>query len=257
MDLGVADRVALVLGSTAGLGSAVASLLAHEGALVAFTGRRVRKAEELAEPYPGSAGFGVDLADRGSVSRLVEAVVGRFGAVDILVLNSGGPPPLSAAALSADALSQAFEMMVARQIDLVDLILPAMRAGGWGRIVAIGSTSIQSPLPDMVLSNTARSALASYLKTLAAEVAPEGVTVNMVLPGRIATDRILELDDHTAKRRGLDIQDVSAAVQATIPAGRYGSPEEFASLVAFLCSDRASYITGEQIRCDGGLVRSF
>jgi 3-oxoacyl-[acyl-carrier protein] reductase len=257
MELGLTGRTALVAGSTSGLGLATARALAAEGARVAICGRRAGTARELAAELPGAAGFEVDLTEPGSAERLAAAVAGELGPVDVLVLNSGGPPPGPAAGLPADAVRTALETLLLRQVELVAAVLPGMRANGWGRIVAVGSSGVQQPLAGLALSNVARAGLAGYLKTLAGEVAPDGVTVNMVLPGRIATDRVASLDRGRAEREGADVADVEARSRATIPVGRYGRPEEFGAVAAFLCSDQASYVTGEQVRCDGGLVGGY
>ncbi|MET0716189.1 MAG: SDR family oxidoreductase [Mycetocola sp.] len=256
MDLGIAGKSALVLGSTSGLGLAVARTLAEEGARVAVTGRRGDEARRIAAGLPDAAGYRCDLTEAGSAEALVAEVLAT-GPVDILVLNSGGPPPGAASGLTTDAVRAAVETLVIRQIEFVSLLLPAMAANGWGRIVSLGSSGVQQPLPGLALSNIARSGLAGYLKTLSREVAAGGVTVNMVLPGRIATDRVDQLDSLKADRDSSDIEQVRAQSRSTIPVGRYGSPEEFAAVVAFLCSAQASYVTGEQIRCDGGLVAGY
>ena len=257
MDLGLKGRTALVAGSTSGLGLSVARALAEEGARVAVSGRRGEVAREQAAALPGAVGVAVDLADPGSAARLAADVVEQLGPVDVLVLNSGGPPPGTAEGLSAEQVRTAIDTLLLRQVELVSAVLPGMRERGWGRIVGLGSSGVQQPLARLALSNIARAGLAAYLKTLAGEVARDGVTVNMVLPGRIATDRVASLDRAAAEREGAEVADVEARSRASIPAGRYGRPEEFAAVVAFVCSDLASYVTGEQIRCDGGLVRSY
>jgi 3-oxoacyl-[acyl-carrier protein] reductase len=257
MDLGLHGRTALVAGSTSGLGLAVARVLAEEGARVAITGRRGDVARKEAAAIPGAVGLEVDLSEPGSVDRLTADVTGQIGAVDVLVLNSGGPPPGTADGLSAEQVRVALETLLLRQVELVSAVLPGMRERGWGRIVGLGSSGVQQPLPRLALSNIARAGLAGYLKTLAGEVARDGVTVNMVLPGRIATDRVASLDRSAAEREGSAVAEVEARSRASIPTGRYGRPEEFAAVVAFVCSDRASYVTGEQIRCDGGLVAGY
>lgn len=257
MNLGIAGRVALVLGSTSGLGAASACILAEEGARVAFTGRRLELATTLAETREGCEPFQCDLEEPDAAANLTSRVVARLGQIDILVLNSGGPKPMTAAGLGTAELQDALNVLLLRQIELVKLVLPDMLRRKWGRIIAIGSTSVQSPIPNLALSNIGRSALAAYLKTLAAEVAHEGVTVNMVIPGLIATDRLKSLNSHADVTEGTGIQSNPTARIASIPAGRHGTTEEFAAAVAFLASTRASYVTGAQMRCDGGLVRSF
>ena len=257
MDLGLTGRTALVAGSTSGLGLATARALAAEGARVAICGRRGDTARELAAELPGAAGFEVDLTEPGSAQQLAAAVAGELGPVEVLVLNSGGPPPGQAQSVSTDAVRAALDTLLLRQVELVAAVLPGMRADRWGRIVAVGSSGVQQPLAGLALSNIARSGLAGYLKTLAGEVAADGVTVNMVLPGRIATDRVASLDRGRAEREGADPADVQGRSPAAIPLGRYGRPEEFGAVAAFLCSDLASYVTGEQVRCDGGLVGGY
>ncbi|HSU10836.1 MAG TPA: SDR family oxidoreductase, partial [Pseudonocardia sp.] len=156
-----------------------------------------------------------------------------------------------------DAVRAAVETLLLRQIELVAAVLPGMRSRGWGRILAIGSSGVQAPLPGLVLSNIGRAGLAGYLKTLASEVAADGVTVNMLLPGRFDTDRSTAIDGGRAEREGMSLEEVRDESQRSIPVGRYGDPAEFGAVAAFLCSGPASYLTGEQVRCDGGYVASY
>jgi 3-oxoacyl-[acyl-carrier protein] reductase len=256
MDLGLTGRRALVLGSTGGLGLAVATALAHEGARVVLCGRRGERARELAAGLPGAAGLAVDLT-RDGVDGLVADAEAAIGPLDVVVLNSGGPPPGGAVDLSTDAVRAAVETLLVRQVELVAAVLPGMRSRGWGRILAIGSSGVQAPLPGLVLSNIGRAGLAGYLKTLASEVAAEGVTVNMLLPGRFDTDRSTAIDGGRAEREGMSLEEVRDESQRSIPVGRYGDPAEFGAVAAFLCSGPASYLTGEQVRCDGGYVASY
>lgn len=257
MDLGLKGRAALVCASTGGLGEAVARALAAEGADVVVSGRRGQRARELAAELPRAVGVEVDLTARDGAARLHAAAVDAFGGVDVLVLNGPGPAPGTASDVTADGVDEAVRLLVRPQQLLVSLTLPRMREQGWGRVVAIGSSGVQAPLPNLALSNLGRAALAGYLKTLAAETAAAGVTVNLLLPGRIATDRVAQLDQSAADRQGLSVDEVEARSKATIPAGRYGRPDEFGAVAAFLCSDLASYVTGTALRCDGGLVRSL
>jgi 3-oxoacyl-[acyl-carrier protein] reductase len=256
MDTGLAGRTAFIGGATSGLGLAIARALTAEGARVAVVGRRAEVAEALAEELPGAVGIGADLTDPVQRARAVEQAVAGLGPIDVLVLNGGGPAPSSAVTLSARDAATASQLLVEPHVDLVHSLLPAMLERGWGRIVAIGSTGIPQPIDNLAASNMGRSALAGYLKTLAAEVAGEGVTVNMVLPGRIATPRIEALDAAAAQRTGRTVEEIGSESVSRIPLGRYGRPEEFAAVVTFLASTAASYLTGEQIRCDGGLVRA-
>lgn len=255
MDLQIADRVALVCSSTAGLGLATATALAAEGCRVIVTGRRGEVARQIAaELGNGAIGLAIDLAQTGAADQLADAVLAETGRIDILVLNGPGPKPSAAADLDPEALHQAIGLLADNQVRLVRRTIPAMRERGWGRVVAIGSSGVVAPIPNLAASNFGRAALAGYLKTLSAEVAADGVTVNMVLPGRIATDRVATLDAQVAERTGRPVEEVSEASQATIPARRYGLPREFGDVVAFLCGGPASYVTGTTVRCDGGLI---
>jgi 3-oxoacyl-[acyl-carrier protein] reductase len=257
MDLGLHGRTALVLASTGGLGRATAEALGQEGANVVVTGRRAEVAEEVAAGLPSAMGLAVDLLDTQSRRAVVAAVEERFGLIDVLVINGPGPKPQLASALSADGACAAFDDLVRPGVDLISQVLPGMRDRGWGRVLAIGSSGIVAPLAGLVTSNLGRAALAGYLKTLAGEVAADGVTVNLLLPGRIATSRLDSLDLANAGRQGVDVDDVRRRSTALIPARRYGEPEEFGAMAAVLCSGIASYVTGAAIRCDGGLVQSL
>jgi len=257
MDLGIAGKTAFVAASTGGLGLAVARALAAEGARVAITGRRRELAEAIAAELPGAIAVEADLSTPDGIAAAVDRTEAELGPIDILVLNGPGPKPGAAAALSVDDLASAFESLVRPHHALVSRILPGMRERRWGRVLAIGSSGVVAPLPNLAVSNTGRAALAAYLKTLAAEVALDAVTVNLLLPGRIGTDRVAELDQAAAKRRGVTVTDIERESLKTIPARRYGNPEEFGAAAAFLCSAPASYITGVALRCDGGLIRSL
>ncbi|MCA1187370.1 MULTISPECIES: SDR family oxidoreductase [unclassified Saccharopolyspora] len=256
MDLGLSGRVAVVPGATSGLGAAVVRGLAGEGAHVAFGGRRAELAAELAAELPSAVGVGVDLLDPDGPRSLVDAATGAFGPVDVLVLNGGGPAPGTAAEMTAEDAEQAVHRLLTPHVRLVEQVLPGMRERGWGRIVAIGSSGVQQPINGLAASNVGRAALAGYLKTLATEVAADGVTVNLVLPGRIETERLTSINEAMAAHRGVAPDAVRDASRADIPAGRFGTPEEYAAAVVFLASAPASYITGAQLRCDGGLIRA-
>lgn len=257
MDLGLRGRTAVVLASTSGLGEAVARALGAEGANVVVCGRRGDRAHAIAAELPNAVGVEVDLTQSGGPERVVDAATNAFGAVDVVVLNGPGPKPSAAADLTVDDVSTALDELLQPHVRLVSLLLPGMRARGWGRILAIGSSGVVAPLPNLGLSNLGRAALANYLKTLAAEVAADGVTVNLLLPGRIGTDRTARLDAANAERSGRDVAEVERQSRSSIPAGRYGLPAEFGAVGAFLCGEPASYVTGTALRCDGGLVRSL
>lgn len=257
MDTGLQGRTALVPGSSAGIGLAVARALAAEGADVVLAGRRGDIVRAEAAKLGSAEGVEVDLTAAGGPETLVTRAQERFGPVDVLILNGGGPAPGEAAGSSVDQLAQAVHQLLLQHQRLVAAVLPGMRERGWGRIVAVGSSGVQQPIERLALSNVGRAALAAYLKSLAGEVAADGVTVNMVLPGRIDTDRVASLDRFAAERAGSTPEQVRAGSEANIPAGRYGTPEEFAAVVTFLASAGASYVTGEQVRCDGGMVRAY
>lgn len=254
MDLGLKDHTALVLAATGGLGAAIAAALGAEGANVVVTGRDREKAEALAASLPSAVGVAVDLTSPDAATTVVEATRAAFGDPDVVVLNGPGPKPGAAADLDEAGARAAVETLLVPHVAVVRQTLPAMRARGWGRILAVGSSSVEAPLPNLSASNVGRAALAAYLKTLSAEVAADGVTVNMLLPGRIATDRVAALDEAAAGRQDRAVEEVRASSRARIPVGRYGDPAEFGSVGAFLCSARASYVTGSLVRCDGGLL---
>ncbi|HET7327968.1 MAG TPA: SDR family oxidoreductase [Nocardioidaceae bacterium] len=257
MDTGLEGKVALVPGSSAGIGLAIAQGLAAEGAHVVLAGRRGELVHAEAARLPSAIGVEVDLLDADAPGTLVAATEERFGPVDVLVLNSGGPPPGQASEVTHEQVSAAVHQLLMQHHRLTSLVLPGMRERGWGRVIAVGSSGVQQPIERLALSNIGRAGLAGYLKTLATEVAADGVTVNMVLPGRIDTDRVGALDQSAADRTGRTPEQVRAGAESSIPAGRYGTPEEFAAVVTFLASAAASYVTGELIRCDGGMVRGY
>ena len=260
MDLGISGRTALVLGASRGLGSAIAVRLAQEGVNVAAAGR---SADALAATVARVEAAGTkalplvwDLGDLDRVEPSVAEIEQGLGPVDILVNNTGGPPPTPAAGQDAAVWRTSFEQMVLAVITVTDRVLPGMRQRGWGRILTSTSSGAISPIPNLALSNTLRASLHAWSKTLAEEVGRDGVTSNVIVPGRIQTDRTRFLDERRAEREGRTADEVMRDSAASMAIGRYGRPEEYADVAAFLCSERASYITGSVVRVDGGLIRS-
>jgi len=260
MDLGLKDKTALVLGAGGGLGGAIAATLAREGARVAMgdidAAALARTAEGIVQAGGQIFPLHLDLADLAGIDGRVREVEAALGPVDILINNTGGPPPTPAAGQDPGLWSKSFEQMVLSVITLTDRVLPAMRSRKWGRIITSTSSGVVAPIPNLGISNALRLSLVGWSKTLAREVARDGITANIVLPGRIATPRIAFLDAQKAKRENRAVEEVSAESTASIPIGRYGDPQEYADVVAFLAGKPASYITGSVIRVDGGLIAS-
>jgi 3-oxoacyl-[acyl-carrier protein] reductase len=261
MDLGIRGRTALVLGAGGGLGGAIATVLAAEGVKVALADiddAAVKRSVELIENHTGEAiGLVWDLSDLTVIDKNIRTIESRLGPVDVLINITGGPPPTPAAGQEPTLWSKHFASMVLPIIAITDRVLPSMKARAWGRIITSTSSGVVAPIPNLGISNSLRLALVGWSKTLAREVASSGITSNIILPGRIATSRIRFLDEAKAKREGRSVEVVSAESTASIPMGRYGKPEEYADAVAFLASERASYITGSVIRVDGGLIASI
>jgi 3-oxoacyl-[acyl-carrier protein] reductase len=261
MDLGLKGRTALVLGGTAGLGRAIALSLAGEGARVAVAGRDKGKLARIGQEIGADDGGGLalewDVTDRALIEARIGAVEAALGPVDILINNTGGPPPTPAAGQPPELWLRNFEALVLSVIAITDRVLPGMRQRRWGRIITSTSSGIIAPIPNLAMSNALRMSLVGWSKTLAREVAGEGITVNIILPGRIATDRLSFLDAQRAKRESRAVEEVERESRAGIPAGRYGDPAEYGDVAAFLASERAGYITGSMIRVDGGLIASI
>jgi len=198
-----------------------------------------------------------DIADLSAVETQIGAIEACFGRVDILVNNTGGPPPTTAAGQDPELWAKHFQSMVLSVIAITDRVLPGMRSNGWGRIVTSTSSGVVSPIPNLAISNALRLSLVGWSKSLAREVAKDGITANVIFPGRISTARIRFLDEQKARRENKSVEAVQAESCQSIPAGRYGDPQEYGDTVAFLASTRASYITGSMIRVDGGYVSSI
>jgi 3-oxoacyl-[acyl-carrier protein] reductase len=251
MDLNISGRRALVLGGNRGMGLAIAKALAAEGVHVAIAGRDEAALASAAAEIGAARTFRLDLGETSSLPAFADAV----GTVDILVNNTGGPPYGGVIGRALADWETSFRSMSLSVIQLTDLFLPAMRAAHWGRILTLVSTGAVQPIPVLGISNTLRAGLIAWSKSLAAEVAKDGVTVNVLMPGRIGTDRVLLTDKATAEREGLSIAAVQARSWSQIPMGRYGNPGEVAAVAAFACCDLASYVTGSVFRVDGGYVR--
>lgn len=256
MQTGLDGKRALVLGASKGIGLGIATALASEGAKVALTSRTLDKAREVAASI-GAVGLGCDTGVFDEVTRChVDAVAALGGGIDVLVLNSGGPPPGSARNVAPEQWRKSFDAMFVNLVHLADLALPGMIERKFGRIISVISSGVIEPIPNLAISNAIRPALVGWGKTLANEVGSHGVTVNAIAPGRILTGRLEELDAANAKRLGKPVEDVRAAAQAKIPVGRYGTVEEFAAAAVFLASASASFVTGSVLRVDGGQIAS-
>lgn len=254
MDFGIRGRTALVCGASAGIGAAVALALAAEGVGLALCARDVQRLEMVAAQARGRGAssarpFSLDLADPASIDSTLASVKAEFGEVDIAVLNGGGPRAGRFSEMSMDEWDRAYRLLLRSMLLVLERVVPPMRKRGWGRIVALTSSSVKQPIDTLVLSNTFRTALVAALRTLATEVASDGVTVNCIATGRIETDRLRTL-------YGNDEQKLHEAARE-VPIGRIATPDEFAPMVAFLCSEPARYVTGQTISVDGGLVRGL
>jgi 3-oxoacyl-[acyl-carrier protein] reductase len=262
MELGIEGKVAAVGGASTGLGKAIAWALAREGARVAICAREREQLEHTATAINRASGREIlahpcDLATADGPTGFVEATAKRFGKLDILVTNAGGPPATISSKTPAEAWAEALELNLLSTIRLAQAAIPYMRRNSWGRIVCITSISVKSPLTGMVLSNTVRPGVVGYAKTVSQEFAQDGITVNVICPGYMATDRVNELGETRAAQSGQSVEEVMEGLVANIPMGRMGDPKELGDLVAFLASERAAYITGTTIQIDGGYVRAL
>jgi 3-oxoacyl-[acyl-carrier protein] reductase len=262
LDLGLRGRVALVSASSKGLGRAIAEELAAEGANLVMCARGEDALRETADSIRKSAGVTVvevsaDVSEQSGIDRVAKTALDKFGKVDILVTNSGGPPSGPFESLTPEMWEAATRLLLTSAIGLARALLPGMKERRWGRILNVTSIAVKQPIDGLMLSNSLRAAVTGYARTLANEVAPFKVTVNNIMPGYTRTDRVEQLARASGERSGASTQDMFAKWEKEIPLGRLGEPREFAALAAFLVSERASYITGSSIAVDGGWIRSL
>jgi len=256
MDLGLKGKRALVLAASRGLGYACARGLAQEGCHLVICSRdeaRIQAAGAQIRKDTGARveALAADVSNAAEAERLVGAAVSAYGGLEVLVHNAGGPPAGGFSAVNEAQWTQAFDQNMMSFVRIVNAAVPEMKKAGYGRVLSIASSSIKQPIPNLVLSNAFRAGVWGIAKTLSQELGPQGILVNLIAPGRISTERIAELDQANATRTGKAIEDVRKASVASIPLGRLGDPEEFANLVVFLASARASYISGQGIFVDG------
>jgi 3-oxoacyl-[acyl-carrier protein] reductase len=252
MDHGITGRVALIMGGSSGLGLAIAKSLADEGAIIELAGRDAERADAAAAGLRAGGhdaiGTAVDAVNEAAVSTWVDDVVKRRGRLDIVVANAGGPRKATATQATIDEYRAAAELNLFASIRLTHLTLPHLRAGEWGRVIYVGSRSVREPIPALALSNTARAGLLGYMKSLVRDLGPAGVTVNMLAPGQVLTERMA---------RGLGELPSPEEIAKSIPLGRYGRPEEFGAAALFLASEQAGFITGVVLPVDGGIIRAL
>ncbi|MFH1980944.1 MAG: SDR family oxidoreductase [Pseudomonadota bacterium] len=257
MDYGIAGKIALVAAASRGLGQGCAAQLAAEGCRVAICSRNAEDAEKAASVMAGATGaevtgFGADMSRIEDIARLLDAVREAVGTPDILVTNAGGPPPGTFATTDLDDYPRALELNLMSAVRLIHGVVPAMKEKGWGRIIAITSISVKQPIADLLLSNMARAGLTGFLKTIATELAPFGITVNALLPGIHKTSRMDQLVASRVAREGGRVEAVYQAMMDTVPARAIGDPADFGAAAAFLASAQARYITGQNLLVDGG-----
>jgi 3-oxoacyl-[acyl-carrier protein] reductase len=262
MDLGLRDKVVMVGGASKGLGYAVARALAAEGATLSIASRDGAAILRAADRIGSETGARVlpitaDLGQCDAIERWHAKTIAQYGGVDALFANTGGPPPGDALSFDDDGWQRAFELLLLSVVRTVRLVVPSMKERGGGAILVGTSSSVKEPIPNLALSNVLRAGVTSLAKTLSLELAPFHIRVNTLIPGRIETDRLRHLDEINAKRADVPLEDHRREVMATVPLGRYGVPEEFGRMAAFLLSDAASYVTGSNVQVDGGLMRGM
>lgn len=255
MDLGLNGRRALVSAASKGLGRGCAAALAQEGASVFISSRDGGRLEKTAQEIGAAGWLAADVSNPDAPARLVGAAVERMGGLDILVCNAGGPPPGTFLSTELEGWDRGYQLTLMSTIRLIKAAMPELQKSDQGRIVILTSTSVREPIPNILLSNAFRSAVTAAAKTMSGELIPMGITVNTIQPGRILTDRIVELDGVVAKQEGISPDEARARSVKVIPAGRLGTVEEFGAACAFLCSAQASYITGQNLAIDGGLLK--
>jgi 3-oxoacyl-[acyl-carrier protein] reductase len=261
MDLGLQGKTALVLAGSKGLGRGIADALSAEGVAVAMLARGQEALDKAVAEITGKGGRAIgvstDLSQWPTVERAANTARQQLGPIDILVNNCGGPPALRAVGIASEMWEQQFHAMVLGFIRLTDMLVPDMRQRKWGRIINVASESVIQPIANLAISNTLRGAVAGWAKTLANEVAAEGITVNTMLPGAFETDRTLQFQRAACEREGITPEEFTRRSVRNIPVGRIGKPSEFGAMAAFLASPLAGYITGSLIRLDGGSIRSI
>jgi 3-oxoacyl-[acyl-carrier protein] reductase len=261
MDLGLKGKTALILGGSKGLGRGVADALAAEGVAVALVARSKETLNEAVAQIKATGaqaiGFAADTGDWSSLEAAANGARAELGPIDILLNNSGGPPASRVIGVKPEIWEQQFHTMVLSFFRLTDLLVPSMRERKWGRIINIASESVVQPIPQIAISNTLRGAVVGWAKTLAGEVARDGVTVNTLLPGAFDTDRVRQIQQATSAREGVSLEEFAQRAARGIPVGRMGRAEEFGAAAAFIASQWAGYITGSLIRLDGGSIRSI